>query len=528
LDQGLVVLWQPPTVLASLVRPSWVRFVPALLTALGVFGTFLGISQGMTNIGTTDTKVLMDGILQLMTGMGNAFDTSLLGLLGAGILMWLIGVGRGLRMKRHATVVAVLDAHARLDSPAIAIDRLAASLSSQSDLQQQQALAALAMEQAAQKVAETMTGLEPRQIGSAVAESLDPRFREMNDALIRMGSELSDIQRLMHEQNEDVLKGLIDEMRVTLFEPITERLDQSASTSREASEAVRALTGELESTVTALAQFQNETMQRLETFSKEMSGTLTTFQQSTEGAMERIASDIQRAVTGSVEAMEAQREAFKASAADATAAFESATDNVSRNLSETSQAVQEQLTSFREVYSARVSEFLQGQHTMLEETLGRQREGLERVVAELNQSITKETQLKDESVRAMNEQLATLREHAQVIEDLSLRLGLHNIEKWSHLEDSAKTVNRGVAQLKREVESLRLGNETLMRSQREQLAAAQQALQGYVQASNEHQQLFYDKADAALVALAQRVAMATENVITAQALVSPSSPRVSS
>jgi ABC-type transporter Mla subunit MlaD len=53
---------------------------PAILTSIGIFGTFLGVALGLANF---DTAHLQDSVPQLLQGLKTAFWSSIAGLLGA-------------------------------------------------------------------------------------------------------------------------------------------------------------------------------------------------------------------------------------------------------------------------------------------------------------------------------------------------------------------------------------------------------------------------------------------------------------
>ncbi|MCP5349678.1 MAG: hypothetical protein H7A10_01685 [Oceanospirillaceae bacterium] len=53
---------------------------PAILTSIGIFGTFLGVALGLANF---DTAHLQDSVPQLLEGLKTAFWSSIVGLLGA-------------------------------------------------------------------------------------------------------------------------------------------------------------------------------------------------------------------------------------------------------------------------------------------------------------------------------------------------------------------------------------------------------------------------------------------------------------
>ncbi|MER2056619.1 MAG: MotA/TolQ/ExbB proton channel family protein [Clostridia bacterium] len=56
------------------------ELIPSLLTSLGILGTFIGLTRGLTGLDMTDANTLMNGIPVLLDGMKAAFVTSLAGI----------------------------------------------------------------------------------------------------------------------------------------------------------------------------------------------------------------------------------------------------------------------------------------------------------------------------------------------------------------------------------------------------------------------------------------------------------------
>ncbi len=56
------------------------ELIPSLLTSLGILGTFIGLTRGLTGLDMTDANTLMNGIPVLLDGMKAAFGTSVAGI----------------------------------------------------------------------------------------------------------------------------------------------------------------------------------------------------------------------------------------------------------------------------------------------------------------------------------------------------------------------------------------------------------------------------------------------------------------
>ena len=64
-------------------KRRWVEQLPSLVSTIGVFGTFVGITIGLINFDTDD---IAGSIPELLSGLSTAFFTSLAGMLGSMIL----------------------------------------------------------------------------------------------------------------------------------------------------------------------------------------------------------------------------------------------------------------------------------------------------------------------------------------------------------------------------------------------------------------------------------------------------------
>ena len=56
------------------------ELIPSLLTSLGILGTFMGLSRGLSSLNFADSKGLVEGIPVLLEGMRFAFGTSVAGI----------------------------------------------------------------------------------------------------------------------------------------------------------------------------------------------------------------------------------------------------------------------------------------------------------------------------------------------------------------------------------------------------------------------------------------------------------------
>ena len=68
------------TVTHSHGNATLAELIPNLLTSLGILGTFMGLSRGLSSLNFTDSTQLISGIPNLLSGMRFAFGTSVAGI----------------------------------------------------------------------------------------------------------------------------------------------------------------------------------------------------------------------------------------------------------------------------------------------------------------------------------------------------------------------------------------------------------------------------------------------------------------
>ncbi|MBQ6527999.1 MAG: MotA/TolQ/ExbB proton channel family protein [Clostridia bacterium] len=71
------------------------ELIPNLLTSLGILGTFIGMTQGLSGLDVTTTENMMAGIQELLSGMHFAFGTSVAGVSCALVFNMLNRIAQG-------------------------------------------------------------------------------------------------------------------------------------------------------------------------------------------------------------------------------------------------------------------------------------------------------------------------------------------------------------------------------------------------------------------------------------------------
>lgn len=337
---------------------SPLHFIPTLLTAIGILGTFWGISQGLQGIALeniNNTDALLNNSTELLAGMKTAFQTSLWGLGSASLFIFVLAASETLKRIRRNTLIPKIRQNSDQNTTQALIDQLG------NIADKMEGLATLNATNIGEEVAtalkptfgeiqndlnsqhqtlQQVATLNAESIGEEVATALKPTFGEIQNDL--------NLQRqTLENQRQELLKTLVGELKNEVIEPVITRLNESSEMTKEASRAVTELKEELggisESLATSIQtiqQFQEQTLGQLETFAQNLQQILDQFKTDTQGVMEQMATDIHNGVNESISGMEAQRTAFAESAEQASTTFRGIREDLEQAL--TTQAKQQQ------------------------------------------------------------------------------------------------------------------------------------------------------------------------------------------
>jgi hypothetical protein len=496
-NQGKYVLLSYPNILSQSVPRSPVYFAPTLLTALGILGTFLGIFLGLQDINLDSVSKSSDELLssssELLKGMQLAFATSLAGMSTSILFMIGLSLGANARQKYRNSLRKKLDEIAFVNTPEKMLSRLSSN-------NNQESIEIL------REIANNLSGLQSLS-AEAIAIPIQQSLSQENSYLINEIRNLHlELRAIRDSQNErgQTVESLVHQLREELIDPMIERLDQSARLTGEASAAVSELrqelggiTASLSGAVATIQSFQQDTLQQLQEFAVSLQSILAQFRTDTREVLQQVGTEIQQAVSTSIEGMTAQRNAFEESANRAVTAFEAQsemlkavgqeTSRVMRNASEnltstlsnidsmlqdTRQTVQDELENFRVAYQEALQQFFTEQNNLLNETLGQQREGLAGVVTDLQRTFQEEVERRQQMNEEINQTMQNIRRSVEIVNQLSSAIGMNSSERLGQLQELARTIGDEA----RHVEL----------SYRQMTAQFQQALQQSNQQLNEH------------------------------------------
>lgn len=474
-----------PPVLSAPAQSSF-QFAPALLTSLGVIGTFLGISVGLYSFEAgADTETMLASVTELIAGMKTAFMTSLVGLLSAAAFMLLLAITNAFRRwgatrARQAFLSSTRDADTE---EMLGLLRQLAD----PDLHRLQQEGTTALTRASHSLGEAAVGLREfsaAEVGREVQKGLEAT---MLPAFQQMAEEIRRVRVQMEKQDERILKTLLAELREQVIAPLAERVDESAAATRSAAEAVTQLHGDLGQVSLRLAGaaeqmdiFQRQTLSAMEAFNERLVADLTgTFQQirvDLEASLALQAAEQHRLLSetraGVVDVLTAAQQTFSEQTATLSATGEEAgavmmrardalaetLGGIDETLRSTQNTVETELDRFRVAYQESLDTFFEQQNDLLESTLGAQRDGLHTVVKELDTVFRSEVerqverqQLADaalDSVRELQESVTAVAGAGMInVREAAAEIGRETLDLGTRYEHLSRVLDATVAGL---------------------------------------------------------------------------------
>lgn len=459
LDGRFILLKYPLTVVR--VPQSSLRFIPGILTAIGILGTFWGIQAGLSGISlqARDYSELSSSVGFLLAGMKTAFITSLVGLGTASIFTGVLATSNWDMRRRQLKLREKLDKVAVLETSEQIFSRI--------DFRGNQE-AALALKDAATVLGEKFT---PEAIGRAVGEAIAIAFQQTVRSELRpVFDSIAESQRRLEDLSTDqrnVLHNLLQDMKKELIQPVVERLDQSASLTREASQAVSKLNSELgdisqrlATAVISIREFQTQTLVDLQGFARSLESTLSEFREQTSFVLQDTAKEIR---SGTLEILNQAQDTFAEQAntlrgigqestnlmSQASNHLVTSLQGIDQKLDQMSQATQDALQRFRESYQANLTEFFEKQNNLLADTLGEQREGLAEVVVNLNQTFNEEYERRRELSQEVDHSIKVVYEATKEVGKLVDAIGLNAGNQLIQMQELAREISEQVERVER-------------------------------------------------------------------------------
>jgi len=471
-------LHQYPQEIAVIPRSS-LRFIPPILTAFGVLGTFWGMTVGLVGVKIDPNNVSesLNGAITLIDGMKTAFITSLLGLGSSTVLSGILAGTDKWRRDKCYELRRQLDEVAILETP----ERVMGRLNFESTAEAAKQLSGLASQFNAEAIGAAVGQAIADKFDAIVKESLAPTFNRIADSQSRL-------EKLTNNQSE-VLSSLIGNMKTELIVPVTERLDRSAdllersaSVLEDASGAIQSLNKDLGEIALKLGEasanlegFQKKTLVQLLQFSNSLKTTLTQFQTATREVLLETATEIREGTKSVLEQAQItfseQNGILKQVGQDASALMNTARESlvetltgIDRRLENISDSTQNQLELFRTAYQNNLQEFFDRQNNLLEETLGQQRDGLAGVVQELDGIFQEEYKRRKEISDDLALRISEIKEATKSVAKLVDAVAVSYPARIMQLEEISRNVGDQVDRLELSNRKLNDGYDQSMQS----------------------------------------------------------------
>lgn len=546
--RGLFQLVTPVGSLLPILPTSPYRFTPALLTSIGVLGTFLGISLSLSGLDLedADSATLMASAFNLLGGMKTAFYTSLAGMAASVVFMIILFWSAKSRERRHRLVQSTISNYCVEVSPISIL--MSMSPDSSDHLVQRQlemADAVIASNESTAAVTRAMhqllNELDADKLSDALADAVrDSVKNEITPALQVLPQALQELSAIKQDNGEKLVEAITDAMREDVVAPVLTDLKIFSAEVKASHQAnsdlvgeLHTLTSELGNTSETLNTFQNETLRKLTDFADSLKTILDQFKTDTDGVLKSIAVEINHALSLAIQGMEDQRLAFENSADTAGKAFDKqneALGNIGREaatlmsdankslisglgdidgkIREVSSVVQRELETFRTEYQKNLTGFFEQQETMLDETLGRQRDGLAGVVADYRKAFEEENTLRASQYSAIKEQYELLQNGVSLVQQLVEAVGLNKAASFDQLQDIARSVGSQVSLLRKEYGQAAQKFSDMT----EQLP---KAMNSYYQRAESSHSEFFESFDSAAAKVHSRLAEAAGLLVTA-------------
>jgi ElaB/YqjD/DUF883 family membrane-anchored ribosome-binding protein len=539
---GRYILQHQPAALSRPTPKSPFRFIPTVLTAIGVLGTFYGIQAGLKDISPqmADSQALLSASQTLFSGMRTAFSTSLMGL-GTSSLFTIILAGCEIgRQRCHSKVKRNFDKVTILETPAQIFSRF--------DFE--------ANRQAADSLSEAavhMAKLDPNSLGQVIGECVGTSLeRVMNDRLTpvfeEINASLKSLQAIKEDQGQAVLENLVQSLRTDVLEPIAQRLDNSAALTNKLANVVHALHDDmsgvsknLANSVLTIQSFQKETLGELQLFAQQLQGTLHEFRTETKEVLSETAQGIKQ---GTIEILDRAQTSFEcqsqtlqtvgteASSIMATAKLhlvdslhkvdemlQNSTQQVDNSMKSIKETLQEFRADTREILNETSEGIKQGTLAILDraqtsfeqqsqtlQTVGIEASGMMNTAKiHLVESLQRVDEMLQSSSHQVNNSMTSIKETAEAVSKLAMSDNL----SWGARVHEIEEATRGIG---KELQQSQKTNQEMQEAYRNTLSSWQNHLDQSFHRFSESQSKFFDGADDAMARVCTKF-LETVNVL---------------
>ncbi|WP_318454123.1 chemotaxis protein [Photobacterium leiognathi] len=468
-------LWltkSPISQMLPMFDSSRYKLVPALLTSIGITGTFLGITLGLSEFSMAgDSKALLASAAELLEGMKTAFYTSLAGLSTSAVFMALMKFSSSSLAKAQSKFTSEISLQYFEASPIYYLKNI--SNEGQEEVLDAQLRSTHAMEVMGHKMDAATTSLI--ELGSsfngdAISEKVSKALSEsivltMNPMLEAIKQELATLKDIKEQSHKELIELLVNEMKVELITPISEELNKTSKALISSNEVTSQLNSNVEKvvistaeTVNTINEFQKETMIKLQAFAVSLKDILNNFKDDTQGAMSSIATEVQLMLENASQGMETQRSAFEKSAIRASGVFVEMKDSLesaldSRNKSE--KELFENVTNRVNGLLSEISSSFDNQTSVITKTGEVASELISQTQKDFEVSVQKRRQEESYLLGEMENRIGSLVKDAQAIfKEQADAIKLVGFEASSVMQTASNELQQGLGDIDEKVKSM--------------------------------------------------------------------------
>ncbi|MEH6628883.1 MAG: hypothetical protein V7739_20785 [Motiliproteus sp.] len=348
---GLALSKYPVEYLVPTTSQAALKSAPALLTTIGILGTFTGIALGLSNlaIDSTNAAALVSQAGDLLAGMKTAFFTSIVGMGSSGLFMVCLYFSNRVGSSRYHQSVSLLNKYVLEVHPTELLKQHADAVSTKVDLSESiqslsDALKRLQTNQAPIQIEQLATTL-----AEVVTQPLSTSLAENSEAEKNNGKKLEAISKQLelvntnHEiEYKNIITTLVDTLEEKIAVPMSREISNSSATVKRLSEAVynnnvvienfvqvstdvsqsmNLTASEIARASANIENFEQGTLEKLESFASSLNGSLERFSTQSNDVLNSITDKVSDVLQHGARSMEAQRVAFQESSDDIVNSF---------------------------------------------------------------------------------------------------------------------------------------------------------------------------------------------------------------
>lgn len=533
-------------------KPEFVSFRPAkmpvsaigLCILLGIFGTFLGINDGLRGIdfSATAPRALENQLTILIGGMQTAFISSVAGMSGAILLTIIFTLIKHLNaintftseetikardnFKRYAREMYATELLADMNP-----EMMAKSAKEQSEASSNLAIAALSLQDGITNLNNAAQNLSADAIGAAVGVKLDESIENrLNPTFEKIARELETLRKIKADNGEKTIelisKQLIEPLKFIIYQNLEQNKQTNISVTRlsdsvaNLTETLDQATGRMKEDIEQIRKFQNETLSHMRSFADDLKQASEAASQSvihsveeSRHSMRELFDSVRSEMASTTQMMheEAERQSKLIEQAGEQAAdvlnnaresLINGIHHIEKIISDMRQTTQNELALFRNAYQTELSTFLKEQNSSLETVLGKQKEALTAAADAFRDAMSESANEQRKLLQEISDQVITLREGLEEVGKFAERHILTVAANNNALRENAEHLAQSSYGLATRYADLQQSLEEAFKTQHTYLHE-------HLKLSEDARQKFFEQADESFNLLGKRI---TEHV----------------